>query len=136
MTFSERLKTVRESHKINQEEWAEIAKVSRHAQIRYEKGETMPTVDYFENLMTKGIDVCFLVTGKREKESFDAAATEIALTYSQADPNHKAVFEALAKITQPTKHPEEKPTRTTTIGSVGSYSEGDMHGDVNIANKK
>lgn len=62
-TFSQRLKDCRKKLKLTQTEFGKLGGVGITTQCLYEKGETEPTVSYFENLAKHKIDTAYLVTG-------------------------------------------------------------------------
>lgn len=61
--FGGRLKTERDRFGMNQAAFAEIGGVAKLSQLKYEKGERMPSADYLHALYQWGVDVGYLITG-------------------------------------------------------------------------
>lgn len=68
-SISERIKDERKRVGLNQTEFGDIGKVSRRTQIAYESGEQTPNLLYLEHLEKAGVDVGYIVTGRRMTES-------------------------------------------------------------------
>jgi transcriptional regulator with XRE-family HTH domain len=66
MSLEDRLREVRQSKGLNQEAFAAIAGVSKKTQTNYEIGKHKPTGDYWEALANAGIDVAYILTGRRD----------------------------------------------------------------------
>lgn len=64
-TFSDRLKDERVRLGFNQTDFAEIAGVQRRAQVNYESGERAPDAKYLEKITAVGVDIQYVVTGKK-----------------------------------------------------------------------
>lgn len=67
--FFLRLKEERVKTSLSAGEFALVGGVKQSAQFRYEKGETAPDINYLINLYDKGIDVDYIIKGKRSAES-------------------------------------------------------------------
>ncbi|EBQ9987690.1 XRE family transcriptional regulator [Salmonella enterica subsp. enterica serovar Oranienburg] len=65
-TIGERLKEERTRLGMNQTDFAMAGGVQKHAQIRYEKGERSPDGNYFEAVSKIGVDVLYVLTGRKE----------------------------------------------------------------------
>ena len=63
--FAERLKEERMRLEMNQNDFAKSCGVKRNAQIKYEKSERNPDSNYLEKAHEIGVDVSYLITGKR-----------------------------------------------------------------------
>jgi transcriptional regulator with XRE-family HTH domain len=81
--FARRLREERIGQGQSQEEFARWGKVSKNSQFAYENAKTPPTVEYLFELLTWGVDIGYLISGRRETgdlgqrdkwliESFDA----------------------------------------------------------------
>jgi transcriptional regulator with XRE-family HTH domain len=66
MGLPERLKEVREEKRLNQEAFGALGGVSLKTQNRYESGGRKPTFEYLESLAAAGVDVIYLLTGRRD----------------------------------------------------------------------
>ncbi|MCF3193530.1 MULTISPECIES: helix-turn-helix domain-containing protein [Pseudomonas] len=64
-TYGERLKNERLRLKLTQAQLADAGGVGRHAQSCYERDITQPRADYLAAITLLGIDVLFIITGKR-----------------------------------------------------------------------
>lgn len=67
--FSERLREERERVGLSQSAMAEVGGVKKLAQHTYEKGDRSPTAEYLERLISTGVDVSYLFTGRRTNGS-------------------------------------------------------------------
>lgn len=65
VTFSERLKAERVRLGANQDDFAEAAGIARGTQVNYENGSRNPDAQYLERVAAFGVDVLFLLTGRR-----------------------------------------------------------------------
>lgn len=65
LSFGERLLLERQRLGLTQVEFAKLGGVSRLAQLKYEHGEHMPSVDYLERLFRAKVDAVFLLTGRK-----------------------------------------------------------------------
>lgn len=63
--LGKRLREERLRLKCNQENFAEIGGVKKLAQINYEKGERTPTGSFLAAVAKIGVDVNYVITGKR-----------------------------------------------------------------------
>lgn len=71
--FGARLKDERERMGRSQHAFGELGGVGKLAQLNYEKGVRVPSVDYLWRLGEHGVDVAYLLTGERAKsEDIDA----------------------------------------------------------------
>ena len=67
--FGVRLKDERERLGRSQHAFGEIGGVGKLAQLNYEKGVRVPSVDYLRRLGEHGVDVAYLLTGHRSHEA-------------------------------------------------------------------
>lgn len=65
--FGVRLKDERERMGRSQHAFGEMGGVGKLAQLNYEKGARMPSVDYLRRIGERGVDVAYLLTGERAK---------------------------------------------------------------------
>ncbi|XLX42358.1 helix-turn-helix domain-containing protein [Ectopseudomonas mendocina] len=80
MSIGERLKEERVRLGYNQGDFAAIAGVAKTSQFNYEKGERSPDAAYLAAVAEKGVDVLYVVTGRRTPEASSSFnGDEIAL---------------------------------------------------------
>ena len=80
MNIGERLKEERVRLGYNQGDFAAIAGVAKTSQFNYEKGERSPDAAYLAAVAEKGVDVLYVVTGRRTPEASSSFnGDEIAL---------------------------------------------------------
>lgn len=78
--IGERLKEERERIGLNQTEFAAKAGASKNSQYNYEKGERSPDAAYLAAADEMGVDVLYVVTGRRTPEASSSFnGDEIAL---------------------------------------------------------
>lgn len=65
MNFGTRLSEERKRMSLNQTEFGRIGGVTKTSQINYESGERKPNVDYLQAISAAGVDVQYILTGKR-----------------------------------------------------------------------
>lgn len=78
LNIGERLKEERARLGLNQSDFAFVAKVSKTTQFNYEKGERSPDAAYLEAVAAAGVDVLYILTGRR------GALSETALTEDES----------------------------------------------------
>ena len=77
--FFERLIEERKRLGLNQEEFGALAGVGKHSQLNYEKGSRKPDADYLIALEAHGVDVTYLLTGKRSRPEGPTPADKLVL---------------------------------------------------------
>lgn len=65
LSFPDRLRLERERLGLSQSDFGKRGHVSKMAQWTYEQGRHWPSVEYLESLKSEGVDVGYLVTGRR-----------------------------------------------------------------------
>lgn len=63
--FVQRLRDERERLGLTQAHFAQLGGVSRLAQWKYENGDNVPSVEYLLALVKSGVDVIYLIRGRR-----------------------------------------------------------------------
>lgn len=76
-TIGERLRDERGRLGSSQSEFAEIAGRKKHSQIHYESGERFPDADYLRRLYENGVDIMYILTGKREDDLITESVNEV-----------------------------------------------------------
>lgn len=64
-TFYERLQEERKRLGLSQSAFGEAGGVQKRAQINYESGERSPDASYLERIAAAGVDVLYVLTGRR-----------------------------------------------------------------------
>ena len=67
-TFGERLKQERDGLDCSQTDLGKTGGVTKQAQINYEKGVRFPDARYLAAVAERGVDVLYVLTGRREKQ--------------------------------------------------------------------
>ena len=98
--FAERLKEIRLQKNLTQESFAAIAGVTKKSQLNYEKGERSPDADYLMRLAEEGLDVKYLLTGKRDRSKLNYIQGQLLDFYDKADDDSRAVIFDLFMIQQ------------------------------------
>ena len=106
-SFAERLKEIRLKKNLTQEAFAEIAGVTKKSQINYEKGERSPDADYLMHLAEAGMDVKYLLSGKRDRSKLNHIQGQLLDFYDSADSDSRAVVFDLFMIEQSGESPRQ-----------------------------
>lgn len=69
MSIGERLREERIRLGLSQAELGEAGGVQKQAQLKYEKGERQPDALYLEGVAGRGVDVLYVLTGRRPIQS-------------------------------------------------------------------
>lgn len=95
--FGERLKEERERKGMTQDAFGAVGGVRKQSQLKYEKAERKPDVEYFEALSKIGVDVQYVVTGQRSEAALSPELSDLIALYQKAPLAVKAaVLRALA----------------------------------------
>lgn len=86
MSIGSRLRAERERLGLTQSQFGELGGVKLRAQINYEAGQRSPDAEYLAKLETSGVDVPYVITGRRlvpdrsisQTEAFDRAMEALA----------------------------------------------------------
>lgn len=99
MSIGQRLREERERLGMSQERFAAVGGVQKRAQINYEAGDRAPDALYLEGIALLGVNVLYVVTGKREEEPAPSITADEQLlleSYREASPTlRKAALAAL-----------------------------------------
>lgn len=98
--FSERLRLVRESIGLSQEEFSKLGGVQISAQANYERGHRSPSVDYLLALMDSGIDIVYILTGETLAYGLDSEEYELLKRYKKASPQKKYGIRLMARASE------------------------------------
>ncbi|MEI7367044.1 XRE family transcriptional regulator [Pectobacterium sp. 1950-15] len=97
LNIGERLREERERLSLSQLALGEIGGVKKLAQLKYEKGERSPDADYLNGIAKIGVDIQYVVLGKRSAEVLSDDEQELVGHYRKAPVAVKAA--ALAALT-------------------------------------
>lgn len=128
MEFFERLREERKRLKLNQTQFAALAGTTKNSQLNYEKGNVCPSAEYLVAIAEAGVDVQYVLTGRRSAEPvLTPEEKELLAAWQKASQAVRAA--ALAALQAGAE--KEKPTRTIRMGNV--KNDGNMfivNGDV------
>ena len=65
METGDRIRSERERLGHSQEQWASICGIHRNTQVKYEKGEGSPNVEYLAAINSIGADIDYIITGEK-----------------------------------------------------------------------
>ncbi len=122
-----RLKEERERLGFSQPAFAAIGGASKGSQISWEKGTATPNAEFLHEVARIGVDVLYVVTGRRDSADMAPEEQMVLAGYRQLDARGRAGVLALISGMQA---PASASVRVG--GSVGQYFEGDQTGAVNI----
>lgn len=132
MYLSTRLKEERERLKYNQTAFAALADASKQAQINWEKGVATPNATALAAWAEVGLDVLYVVTGKRDGSPLDAGKRVLLSNYDRCDADGQVKLiqdSALlaAGITPTSQQAASTPTAPThqTGGAHSQHNSGD-----------
>lgn len=97
--IGERLREERERFGWNQEELGQRGGVNRNTQGKYEKGERNPDSAYLTAVADSGVDVLYVLTGRRTPvlpDDLDADAHDLVQLYRRIDVNDRPVLMRMA----------------------------------------
>lgn len=85
----ERLKSERERLGFTQDAFGAIGGVSRRAQANYESGDRSPDLSYLASIERVGVDVLFVITGKRAEATITGEEEVLLKGFRQMDAETK-----------------------------------------------
>lgn len=100
MGIGERLKEERERLGYNQTDFAALGGASKNSQYNYEKGERSPDAEYLSAVSQVGLDVLYVVTGRRlpaEMEALSNAELDLLRFFKGMAPDDQVSFLRVAK---------------------------------------
>lgn len=114
--FGDRLREMRILVGANQQEFAGLGGVKKNSQVAYETGKTAPTVEYLYRLAGHGVDIGYVLTGRREDGSQGEEERRLVDMFAKLDVRERdAIVTMLASLTgklDPERIPVERPART------------------------
>ncbi|WP_254601912.1 helix-turn-helix domain-containing protein [Cupriavidus taiwanensis] len=136
-----RLKEERERLGYSQPAFAALGGASKGSQLAWEKGSAMPNAEFLHIAASVGVDVLYVVTGRRNTSSLGAEEEAVIAGYRMLDARGRTGVLALISGMQP---PVATPGRTGMVfhGQVGEVKniEGDYQQNepvtINVGGKK
>ncbi len=126
--FGSRLKEERKRLGFNQAQLAELASTSNVAQSRYESGDRSPDWEYLSRVADVGVDVLYVLTGRRDTSNLTASEVDLVRRYRDApDAVRAAALAALAAGTSSGKYQQD-----FTGANIGQQVSGDVTGPFSI----
>ena len=122
-----RLKEERERLGFSQQAFAAIGGASKGSQLAWEKGTATPNAEFLHEVSRVGVDVLYVITGRRDTAVLAPEEQMVLSGYRQLDARGRAGVLALISGMQA---PSGASIRVG--GNVGQYFEGDQTGDVKI----
>lgn len=138
-----RLRSERRRLGWGQVETAEIGGVGRATQFRYEKDEALPDADYLRRLHDAGVDLMYVVAGKRMRLATDNSVTIdrttlmqllLLATSADCDSNDRGLAVQLAAMQLPVllsklaAKPLTREELRQTVGEMMEPNSGEEHG--------
>lgn len=128
--FGARLKEERKRIGGTQAEFGPRLGVSGQVQSRYERGDNHPDANYWAAADDIGVDVLYVLTGRREVSDLSQDETDLVRRYRDApDAVKAAVIAALTAVAAPSSSKYQMNFGGATIGNQNV-------GDVNIKSRK
>ncbi|WP_413766237.1 helix-turn-helix domain-containing protein [Ralstonia mannitolilytica] len=122
-----RLKEERERLGFSQPAFAAIGGASKGSQLSWEKGTATPNAEFLHEVARVGVDVLYVITGRRNVADMAADEQMVLQGYRQLDARGRAGVLALISGMQ-----APAATSIRVGGNVGQYFEGDQTGEVKI----
>jgi transcriptional regulator with XRE-family HTH domain len=122
-----RLKEERERLGFSQPAFAAIGGASKGSQLSWEKGTATPNAEFLHEVARVGVDVLYVVTGRRNTAEMAPEEEMVLSGYRRLDARGRAGVLALISGMQ-----EPAGASIRVGGNVGQYFEGDQTGDVKI----
>ncbi|MGN0920246.1 MAG: helix-turn-helix domain-containing protein [Cellvibrio sp.] len=124
MHIFERIREERERLGFTQDAFGAIGGVSRRAQSNYESGERSPDLNYLAAIERVGVDVLFVITGKRAEATISGEEELLLKGFRQMDAETKR--RTLAMVYSGTPPP---PPNTKIIAIHGQAANGNITND-------
>lgn len=122
-----RLREERERLGFSQPAFAAIGGASKGSQLSWEKGTATPNAEFLHEVARVGVDVLYVVTGRRNTADMVPEEEMVLAGYRRLDARGRAGVLALISGMQ-----EPAGASIRVGGNVGQYFEGDQTGPVSI----
>lgn len=135
MTIGDRIRDERERLGLTQPVFAAAANTKKGSIINWEKGASAPTAFQLEGLATLGVDVQYIVTGRRSAAAVDVdpEINELISLYRSAPLAVKAA--AIRVLSTDGGEPVSKGTPASKFnisGNVGHVTQGKVKGGITV----
>lgn len=118
-TVGDRLRAERERLGYSQSDFGGLGGQGKTTQINYEKGGTSPTTDYLLALAPHGVDVVYVLTGKRGIDTVGLLNAEEAALVD----NYRHATEAGRAAARSVLHAVQKPSPAARRRAAGGESD-------------
>lgn len=126
MDFGTRLRKERERAGYEtQEEFSKLVGISKKSQSRYENNQSEPGKAYFEKIDALGIDVEYLLFGRRSANRLTKDEEYLLSLFNKAPFSIKAAAVAVLE-----SDGNEKKEHSRKVSHVGQYVEGDATNNI------
>lgn len=122
-----RLKEERERLGFSQPAFAAIGNASKGSQLAWEKGTATPNAEFLHDVARVGVDVLYVVTGRRDSGLTSPDEEMVLVGYRQLDARGRAGVLALIGGMQ-----TQVGATIKVQGKVGQYIDGNHTGPTNI----
>lgn len=122
--FGERLRAERKKLGLSQAELGDVGNVAKNAQLNYESGARKPDAAYLAAVAERGVDVLYVLTGRRELErggDLSLEETEVLSAFRSMDLVGKAGLLGMVRGMRTQK----SAARVAVGGDVGQVVDGD-----------
>ncbi len=113
---------------LSQRAFAERGGVTEKTQVLYEKGERAPDAVYLAQIAAVGVDVLYILTGKRNTSELSGDEEVLVAGYRSLDPKGRAgVLGMIGGMTQASPAPKATTVHQNFEGAnVGQHVTGDV----------
>lgn len=119
----DRLRGERRRLGLNQSEMGEKGGVSRNSQVAYESGKTPFNSEYLSAILEQGVDIAYVLTGRRTQLLLDDEASELLGHFAAMSPdNRKALLQVAGSMAPPASRP---PTLHSPVVSYAGPPDDD-----------
>lgn len=106
MSLGARLREIRRSRGLTQAQFATIGGIKANTQLAYEAESRSPDSAYLIALHESGIDVGYLLTGRRSGAALSPEESDLVSTYRRIDPEARTtlvqLLKQIARVAPPT----------------------------------
>ena len=96
MSISDRLREVRKERQLSQEAFGALGGVTKKTQTRYELEQAKPSGEYLEALAKSGLDVAYILVGKRDPKLLGEDQRRLVDIWSGLDDEFRQTLMAYA----------------------------------------
>ncbi|MFP4894514.1 helix-turn-helix domain-containing protein [Paraburkholderia sp. EG304] len=127
-SVGDRLRAERKQMNLSQRAFGERGGVTEKTQVLYEKGERAPDANYLSRISGVGVDVLYVLTGRRDTSTLTALEADLVRRFREApDAVRVAALAALAAGAAPAKYQQDFKG-----ANIGQQVSGDVTGSFSI----